>query len=150
LEGLWWKQEPNVTGFVAVSNVSSLSQDVTLEVSDRAGNFIGDHGLTVPSHVTKIVQLPELSSVATSDGGIRVTSTGQTSDLIIEGGLEDPLTGYSANLVLAPSLHGPSTAAPAQYASLGLMAGAADPMLKSRQGQPSLLTQMCAIYQTKT
>jgi hypothetical protein len=31
LEGLWWTQEPNVAGFVAVSNVSSHSLNIDLE-----------------------------------------------------------------------------------------------------------------------
>lgn len=134
LEGLWWKQEPNVTGFVAVSNVSSHSLAIHLDVSDRAGDPIADHELTVASHETKFLQLPELSSAATHDGGIRATFAGQLSDLLIEGGLEDSLTGYSANVTFAPSAPDPSTASSNQYALLGLMVGAAEPMLKFPAG----------------
>ncbi len=134
LEGLWWKQETNVGGFVTLSNVSPSAVDVNVQVSDRVGNAVADHALTMPAHGTKIVQLPELSSTGTPDGGLRVSYTGQDGDLLIGGGLEDPLTGYSANLAFAPSVPGSITAALSQYASLGLMAGAADPMLKFPAG----------------
>jgi len=85
--------------------------------------------VTVSPHGTKVVNLRELMSVAGSQGGVRVTWEAPEGALIVNAGLEDQATGYSARL----PLHFPPVAsaetARLRYAAVGLMSGAADPMM---------------------
>jgi len=76
----------------------------------------------------KMVHLDELAMATTSEGGIRVTYTGQNRDLLLNGGLEDQSVGYSVALPLAPAPMD-STVSKATVAELGLMTGPADPMM---------------------
>ena len=57
-----------------------------------------------------------------------MASSGTTDQLIVNGGLEDQSAGYSANLAFAVA---PMASKPTQMtmAELGLMVGAADPMM---------------------
>ncbi len=131
VEGLWWKQETNVTGFLGVSNLSNQARQISIQVTDRAANLIAEHSFTLGSDVTKLIALDELKAAPTSDGGILVSWTGAPEDLVLNGGLHDPATGYSANIPLAP----PPSSNPApisvhRYTELGLMTGAADPMMR--------------------
>ena len=41
IEGMWWKQEPQVTGFVALSNTTAQVIKAQLQVNDAAGQSIG-------------------------------------------------------------------------------------------------------------
>jgi hypothetical protein len=134
LQGLWWKQEANVSGFVTLTNASTQPTEATIQVSDAAGNAIGQHSVTVSSHGTKLVTMPELQGANASEGGISVAYTGPADALILNGGLEDQAVGYSAMIPFAapPALSTkPSTES---YAELGLMSGAADPMMSFPAG----------------
>jgi len=133
IEGMWWKQEPNVTAFVALTNLSSGPLTVTLQSTDSANNPLAQHIATVSSRGTVMVTLAELQAAPTSHGGLSVTYDGFVGDLVVNGGLEDPAVGYSANIRFASS--GPLTAKPfADYAELGLMTGAASPMMNFPAG----------------
>lgn len=128
LEGLWWKQEPNVTGFVSLSNPSAQPTSAMVQVSDDQGNVLGTHTVDVSAHGTKLLDLQEMQTAASNAGGIRLAYSGPQDSLIVHGGLKDPATGFSANL----PLHDPPTAvkhAPGGYVALGMMTGEADPMM---------------------
>jgi hypothetical protein len=128
IDGMWWKQEANVTGFVALANTTTQTLNVNLDVSDDTGVRISQHTATISPHGAKILNLHELLSAKSSDGGIRITYTGRPTDLIVNGGLEDIGSGYSANIPFnpAPAL---ATASTFTVAELGLMTGRADPMM---------------------
>lgn len=127
-ESMWWKQEPSVTGFISVANLSPRPAHTTLLVTDSQGKSLALHDVTVTPHGMKLVQLPELLSTDAKQGGILVTSSETTDQLAISGGLEDPSVGYSSNLVFTVA---PDDAAAADFtiAELGLMIGPADPMM---------------------
>jgi hypothetical protein len=134
IEGMWWKQEAQVTGFVTLSNTTERDLKAQLQVSDNAGQSIGQHSVTISPHGTKTVNLGELQSAASNSGGLRVTYTGGINDLLPNGGLEDQASGYSASVPFEPS-HGSHAADSTQgYAELGLMSGAADPMMQFPAG----------------
>lgn len=135
LAGLWWKQESNVAGFVALTNVSSQPLNVSLQVSDSADNQIGTHAVTIPPHEMNTVDLKELQTALTTDGGISVSYQGSIDDLILTGGLGDPATGYSATIPFQLIPQSGSSTASITYAELGLMTGAADPMMKFPAGK---------------
>ena len=143
LEGMWWKQESDVTGFLALSNITAKPIAVSVQVTDADNNNLGKHDLTVTPHGTKTVNLTELLGAATSVGGVLLTQDGPDGGLVVNGGLEDEAVGYSAHLPVLPLKPVPSpgstASAPAQtqetaYAELGLMAGAADPMMNFPAG----------------
>jgi hypothetical protein len=134
LEGLWWKQEQNVSGFVALSNLAADAMQARLQVSDAQGSIIGTHHVTVSAHGTKLINLPELQGVTATAGGIRIDYSGPDQTLIANGGLEDQASGYSATMpIIAPPL--PSAKAETtSVAELGLMTGTADPMMSFPAG----------------
>ena len=129
LEGLWWKQESGVTGFVTLSNASANPAQINLLVTDGKNSSIGQHSLTIASHSTKLVILPELQSTSSTEGGIRVKSNVTTDHLVVNGGLEDPSVGYSAGMPFATEPVSADPPSDRTFAELGLMTGAADPMM---------------------
>ena len=134
LESTWWKQEENVTAFVALSNTLAHSVTTSVLVGDNQGKTIIQHTVAISAHGTKVVDLPELKDPPSSEGGITVIYQGPDGGLQANGGLQDSGNGYSASLrFLAAS--SPSIKPPAEgYAELGLMIGAADPMMSFPAG----------------
>lgn len=127
-EGMWWKQEANVTGFVGLSNVSPQPIHAKLQTTDQQGNALGEHSVVVSPHGTKLVNLNELQSAGLA-GGILVTSDGDKESLLISGGLQDQATGYSASMPVVTRPAASAQVENATYAALGLMMGTADPMM---------------------
>jgi hypothetical protein len=129
LEGAWWKEEAGVTGFITLSNTTEQPLPATVLVSDASSNPLGTYSLTVSPHGTKRVDLQELAPVLNSLGGLRVTFNGTPDALIVNGGLEDLSKGYSASIPFGMSPPSSAKSATVSYAELGLMTGAADPMM---------------------
>jgi hypothetical protein len=133
VERMWWKQEPNVTGFVALANTTSEPVSAKLELSDSQSAVFSQHSVKISPHGMKLVRLSELDSSATSDGGIRISYTGNSNDVIINGGLGDQNAGYSAVLPFTSAL-ALSQSSHVTVAELGLMTGPADPMMQFPAG----------------
>jgi hypothetical protein len=129
LEGMWWKQEQNVTGFVTVANLSTQPAEATIEVTDRESRPIRQHKVIVSPNGMKFVRLPELLTIGSVQGGVRVTSNETMDKLVVNGGLEDPAIGYSATLPFASEPVKQSDPEQLTIAELGLMVGAADAMM---------------------
>jgi hypothetical protein len=134
LEGMWWKQENNVTGFVALSNVTAKPVSATVQVADNQNHDLGDHAVTISPHGTKLVNLSELQFTTTSSGGVVLTHDGPAGGLVVSGGLEDEGVGYSAHLLMITLPDASAKDSEASYAALGLMSGAADPMMSFPAG----------------
>ena len=47
IEGMWWKQEANVTGFVALANISSKAIQANVQLTDNQANLIAQHSVTI-------------------------------------------------------------------------------------------------------
>jgi hypothetical protein len=62
-EGMWWKQEANVTGFVALMNPSSQPITAAVQISDNQGTQLAAHSVTVSPNGTKVMSLQELQSL---------------------------------------------------------------------------------------
>lgn len=131
IEGLWWKQESNVTAFVSVANLSAEAAKTTIQLTDDVGNSIAQHQVTVSPHGMKLVDLNELQSATASRGGIRISSTATMDNVVVNGGLEDPTVGYSANLPFSGEMiqTADTPQLPTTVAELGLMTGVANPMM---------------------
>jgi hypothetical protein len=129
LEGLWWKQEPNVTGFISLLNTSSQAVEVNLQLLDNANAVFANHTTVVSPHGMKTVALDELLNETSAVGGIQISFNGTKTDLQIYGGLEDRNVGYSAQLPVVAVPDASAKQNGVSIAELGLMAGAADPMM---------------------
>ena len=129
IEGMWWKQEPNVTGFVALTNTGSKPVDAQVDLSDDLGAGVAQHKITITPHGTKLINLVELDSASTAQGGIRVTYTADSDPVLVNGGLQDQAVGYSAVIPFAEAAQAPANSK-STIAELGLMTGPADPMLR--------------------
>lgn len=145
MEGMWWKEEANVNGFVALSNTTTQPLKGTLQVSGSKGEILGEHSVLISPHGTKMLRLVELQSITDRQGGLRVSYDGPSDALIVNGHLQDADSGYSATI---PFTHTPSlseVSATTSFAELGLMNGAADPMLLFPAGTVLPLFPWCEI-----
>jgi hypothetical protein len=140
LEGMWWKETKDLTGFVALSNPTEEPRSATVAVSDSFGKPIEKHAVIVSPHGTKLVALSELRNAPGVSGGISISYQGPEDAIVVTGGLEDQTTGFSANIPFtdpAPNAPRDSTSTePSTFnlAELGLMAGIADPMMRFPSG----------------
>lgn len=128
IEGLWWKQESNVSGFVTLSNTTSQSLSANVELSDDAGRTFSQQTAQISPHGTKMLQMNDLATTQAASGGIRITYSGTATDLLVNGGLEDIGVGYSAGIPFSAA-PASSTSSSITVAELGLMTGPADPMM---------------------
>jgi hypothetical protein len=131
IEGLWWKHDPGVDGFVALSNTTGETVDAHVGLSDSRGLDGPGKELTVPAHGTEWVRLSQLDRAERSDerGGVTISWKGEADALTIAGGLENALKGFSAPMVFRTSNAGKSAAQTVSYASVGIMVGNPDPMM---------------------
>jgi hypothetical protein len=138
-EGLWWKQENNVTGFVALANITEQPINATLRLTDSNDAQLETDAVTISPHSTKMLTLTQLPLTSAVSGGIYLTHDGTEHGLVVNGGLEDQSVGYSARLALSASPQPPAagtspTVSEFTFAELGLMSGAADPMMNFPAG----------------
>lgn len=133
IEGLWWKQEPNVSGFVTLTNTTSQSFSANVELSDDAGKTFSQKTAQISPHGTKMLQMNNLATTQAASGGIRITYSGTATDLLVNGGLEDIGVGYSAGIPFSAA-PASSTSSSITVAELGLMTGPADPMMRFPTG----------------
>jgi hypothetical protein len=129
LQGLWWKQEPNVSGFVTLSNTFPVAVHATVQVTDTAGNTLGTHPVSLAPHGTKRMDLPELQGASSNAGGIRIAYAGPAGAVLPNGALEDQAAGYSARMRFIYSPPASAKSSQESFVELGLMTGAADPMM---------------------
>ena len=87
-EGLWWKQEPNVTGFLTLTNISAQPITALVQVSDDHAAVLGTQTVTVSPQGMKTLNLQELQTAPTNQGGLRIIYAGQQGTLLINGGLK--------------------------------------------------------------
>ncbi|MFZ0821658.1 MAG: hypothetical protein WAM91_16455 [Candidatus Acidiferrales bacterium] len=152
-EGMWWKQEPGVTGFLAITNTSLTTVTATFQVFDSGSAGSVNQTIVVTPHNTYFAELSPIWSQIPgnpSQGGMRISYTGTKHALQTEGGLMDIVKGYSHMINLAampvPPIESASTSdddetAPpsptAQSISLdstGMMIGTQDPNMQFPSG----------------
>jgi len=129
-EGLWWKHDNDIGGFVAVTNTTKIAITAHLSVFPSGPGRHSERELALaPSSTQRIDLTTMLSEIdKASEGGLTITYKGGPSDLNISGGLENPAIGYSAKIPFATKGGTPDTS---QFmtASVGVMVGDADPMM---------------------
>ena len=132
LEGLWWRHDPRVGGFVSFANTTAKTVSLTFQVIGSEGATLPPEPLSLPAHSTQMLDLDRLTQglpgLENQAGGIRVQWHGRARDLAVSGGLENAREGFSTNMQFwAHEL----TEAPGPYtmAAVGMMAGEPDPGL---------------------
>src|SRR5512146_240138 len=75
-EGMWWKQEKNVTGFLTLANTTPKAMNATVQIEGNLGAVLGSHTITVPPQGMTTLDLLEMQTADTKEGGIRITYVG--------------------------------------------------------------------------
>src|SRR5712691_1241619 len=131
LEGLWWKHDPGVTGFITLSNTTGQQQTAVL-TPVLPGNNANSQQVTLAPQSTQMLKLEDIANQASTPdnraGGIRVEYEGSQGAILVTGALANESEGYSANMPFW--FHDMNSSSPTQvtYASAGLMLGKPDPM----------------------
>jgi hypothetical protein len=130
LEGVWWRHEPEVGGFVALANTTDAPATASIQVLGSRGTRLLPDTVELAPHSTVLLDLDALAAglpgLEDQAGGIRVQFGGRPGDILVTGGLVEPSRGYSANLRLWPRSHHAGEPAKNTYAAVGLMVGAGD------------------------
>ena len=58
-EGLWWKQERDISGFLALSNVTGQAIHAAVRLTDKSDTQLASYQVTVSPHGTKMLTLDE-------------------------------------------------------------------------------------------
>lgn len=130
-EGLWWKEDPGVKGFLGLINIAQRPVNVQVQTLSEQGAIERESAIQLQPTETNVLDL--LEDTKATSGGIRVAYDGSEKDIVLAGGLENPSEGYSAQIPFAVLQSGakPSTVA---VSSVDLMVGAPDPMMKFPSG----------------
>lgn len=133
VDGLWWKHDPNVSGFVAVSNTGDAATQATIQLVGPGVETQPARPLYLGQHSTELFRLEDLATnvaaLAPQSGGVRVQYTGAMGSVQVVGGLENDTIGYSANIPFWLHDTSASPPAPISYAFAGLMLGKPDPAM---------------------
>jgi hypothetical protein len=132
LEGLWWRRDPGVGGFVSFANSTGKTVSVSFQVIGSEGATLPPQSLSLSAYSTRMLDLDRLTlglpGLENQAGGIRVQWRGSAQDLAVNGGLENAKEGFSSDmqfwshdLMAAP--------APSTMAGVGMMTGEPDPSL---------------------
>jgi hypothetical protein len=128
LEALWWRHNPQVGGFVALSNVTSSPIQVSLQPAGSLGTQVASTAITLQGHTTRMLDLDSLAwglpQAENQAGGLRVEYSGKKRAIVATGGLVNEGIGYSTDIPFwYHDLDPTSAPVPITYASVGLMVG---------------------------
>jgi Big-like domain-containing protein len=138
VEGVWWRRDPGVTGFVSLANVTGAPVSATIQAIGTKGTTASGGALNLGAHTSEMLALDELvgalPGVENQTGGLRVQYSGPMNAVMVIGGLVNESEGYSAMMPFW--FHDPATSAAAAitYGSAGLMTGLPDPMMGFPKG----------------
>lgn len=123
VEGLLWKHDPSVTGFVALTNVTNTDTQASVQLVAPGNDSQAERTIALPAHSTRMLHLEDFadnpSPLTKHAGGIRVQYTGPPGSVQVTGGLENDSKGYSANIPFwGHDMSSPSSAK-ITYASAG-------------------------------
>ena len=140
LEGLWWRHDDGVGGFVALSNSTSQRKEVTVQLITERGRQLPPEIIPIAAYATEMLDLDFLTTLPREEaraGGLRIQFDGQIGEINIAGGLANWTEGYSAVMPFWTTMTpmGESMpSAPQTLSNVGLMVGAPDPMMNFPAG----------------
>src|SRR2546429_682644 len=62
LDGLWWKHDPNVTGWIALSNVSDTDKQVSVQLVGPGNDLQPERTIPLPAHSTQMFYLEDFAA----------------------------------------------------------------------------------------
>jgi hypothetical protein len=130
-EGLWWKHDAGVEGFLALSNRTDQDTQAGIRLVSANGTLTQPRTVKLPTHSTLMFSLDNLTDGLGAEGnvgGVRVDYSGQPGSVIAEGGLLNAKEGYSANIPFVRNT--PSQPGIVTLGSAGIMVGKPDPMMR--------------------
>jgi len=129
-EGVWWKHDADVDGFLAISNGTNTDVHATVRLMSANGASSQPEEVILPSHSTHMFPLENESDRSPERrlGGVRVEYYGEAGSVLVAGGLLNPKEGYSANIPFMR--HTDVGTGPVILGSAGLMVGKPDPMMQ--------------------
>jgi hypothetical protein len=137
-DGLWWRRDAGVTGFVGLANRTSKSLQVSLLVIGAAGAASAPQTVVLGDHSTQLLSLDDVTATLPANqrlmGGLQVVFTGESSDVMITGGLVNRTEGYSALIPFYMHDAVSSPPSPVTVAGTGIMVGQPDPAMKFPNG----------------
>ena len=137
-DGLWWRRDAAVTGFVGLANRTSTAVQISLQAIGAGGTAIAPQTIALAGHSAQLLSLDDIAATLPHNqrlmGGLHVVFTGKSSDVMISGGLENQTEGYSALIPFV--MHDAAIGAPSSMtlASAGIMVGLPDPAMKFPKG----------------
>jgi hypothetical protein len=128
LEAAWWRHNPQVGGFVALSNVTSSPIQVSLQPAGSLGTRVASTAITLQGHATQMLDLDSLAAdlpqAENQAGGLRLQYYGKKGTLMANGGLVNEGIGYSTDIPFwSHDLDPTSAPVPITYACVGFMVG---------------------------
>ncbi len=133
IDGLWWRRDAGVGGFVSLASVSDEPVSVTVQAVGSRGGRAPPESLQLSAHSTAMLDLDQLTEglpeTENQTGGLGVEYVAEPGALVVAGGLANEQEGYSENMPFCP--HGTASTSPAAYAvaSVGIMVSQPDPMM---------------------
>lgn len=110
VEGLWWRRDPDVGGFVSIANVTDEPLEVGVQSIGSRGTAAAEEELQIAGHAAQMLDLDELTAdlpgLENQAGGIRVQYVGKPGAIVVAGGLVNEREGYSANMPFCPGWDG--------------------------------------------
>lgn len=115
-EGVWWRHDPGVNGFIALANTSAAPLAARYQVTGRLGTALSWHRVLLSPHgMVRVSLAPEIRALPPGEqegGGVRVEDAGvpasfdapaQPADgsLFASGWLVNREEGFSANIDFA-------------------------------------------------
>ncbi|MGB9123779.1 MAG: Ig-like domain-containing protein, partial [Candidatus Angelobacter sp.] len=130
-EGIWWKHDADVQGFLAVSNATDHETQAKIRLISPSGMFAEPRIIALKAHSTQMLSLENVQGGLGANGdagGIRVEHSSEPGAIAIAGGLLNAKEGYSANIPFVELVD--SQAGPVTLGSAGIMVGKPDPMMR--------------------
>jgi len=103
LEGLWWSPDSKTSGQVMLSNTTSGTLDVLMNVEWR-GDMFPTPPIFLSAHQTVVLEIEDLlkgvriKSKGIGRGGLSITHSGSSGALIAHGVVQNKQTGFASNL----------------------------------------------------
>jgi hypothetical protein len=127
-EGAWWKHDPDIQGFVAISNATNRETQARVRLISAGGSLAQPKTINLKAHSTQMLSLESDLNATGKEGGIRIESNSQSGGIAIAGGLLNAKEGYSANIPFVETMS--SETGSVTLGSAGIMVGKPDAMMR--------------------
>jgi hypothetical protein len=129
-EGVWWKHDAGVQGFLAVSNATGHEAQAKIRLISPSGALAGPKTIVLKAHSTQMLSLENTDGLGASGdaGGIRLEHSDEAGAIAVAGGLLNAKEGYSANIPFVELMSSP--VGPVTLGSAGIMVGKPDAMMR--------------------